>query len=362
MTRESQAASLDPQQALVLEALRRAHGEIVTYGQLRDAGIEYPATVVSELELAGLPVERRLDGIAAAQLSLVRWLGGQDPDRAAPNRSAAREHGRALAHDLGRVVELLVSQAARRIPRRADQALAWLGERAFATTALAGLLLAAILITAFSGSRPSTGNASRAAGRQASRTASFSVSQAHRRRSSRHRAWPSPAPGEVSKAAEVSSSLGRSSSPDEASETASAAPQREGQASPHYEGADTASASTPASSPPLAASLEARGHALLESGEPQSAAPLFRGALAATHEDVASCLEPATEACLTYAYALYDLGRALRLDREPAGAVAILEQRARIDNQRPVVQSELELARRASTAPRKGPGLAPSSS
>jgi hypothetical protein len=42
----------------VLDALRRAAGAAVSYAELRKAGIELPASVVSELELAGLAVQR----------------------------------------------------------------------------------------------------------------------------------------------------------------------------------------------------------------------------------------------------------------------------------------------------------------
>jgi serine/threonine-protein kinase len=48
---------------------------------------------------------------------------------------------------------------------------------------------------------------------------------------------------------------------------------------------------------------------------------------------------------LEYAYALFDLGHALRLAGHPTDAIPILEQRLQIDNQRPVVQAELSKAR-----------------
>ena len=99
-------------------------------------------------------------------------------------------------------------------------------------------------------------------------------------------------------------------------------------------------------SPALAAQLEARGHALLGEAQFAGAISVLKQAVAATGEKLESCLEPSSETCLTYAYALYDLGRALRLDRQPGTAVPILERRLQIDNQRPAVQSELELARR----------------
>jgi serine/threonine-protein kinase len=50
---------------------------------------------------------------------------------------------------------------------------------------------------------------------------------------------------------------------------------------------------------------------------------------------------------LSYAYALYDLGNALRLAGRPADAIPVLEERLKIDNQRDVVQRELDAARAA---------------
>ena len=64
-------SELDEQQAQLLDVLRRFGGKPVSYQQLRDAGIEYPASVVSELELAGLPLERAYEG----SLSARRLLG-----------------------------------------------------------------------------------------------------------------------------------------------------------------------------------------------------------------------------------------------------------------------------------------------
>src|SRR5438094_2336958 len=68
-----QVSDLEPdeQQAQLLDVLRRSGGKPVSYQQLRDAGVEYPASVVSELELAGLPLERVYEG----SLSARRLLG-----------------------------------------------------------------------------------------------------------------------------------------------------------------------------------------------------------------------------------------------------------------------------------------------
>lgn len=48
---------------------------------------------------------------------------------------------------------------------------------------------------------------------------------------------------------------------------------------------------------------------------------------------------------LLVAYALYDLGGAVRLSGEPQAAVPILERRLQIDNQRWIVDAELHLVR-----------------
>ena len=69
------------------------------------------------------------------------------------------------------------------------------------------------------------------------------------------------------------------------------------------------------------------------------------------YEEAIPVLQQAVDALsgsggLTYGYALYNLGRSLRLAGRPAEAIPILEQRLAIPNQRGVVKRELEAARR----------------
>jgi hypothetical protein len=118
------------------------------------------------------------------------------------------------------------------------------------------------------------------------------------------------------------------------------------------------------SAAPSAAQLQAHGHELLEAGQGRAASARLSAAIAATGARLSECVEPASNACLTYAYALYDLGRALALEGRSAQAVSVLEQRLRIDNQRGVVASELRRVRASSgsSAPRHGPATAPSRS
>jgi hypothetical protein len=106
---------------------------------------------------------------------------------------------------------------------------------------------------------------------------------------------------------------------------------------------------------PLASELQARGHRLLESGLERAAAARLSEALAATRERTSDCIEPASEVCLTYAYALYDLGRALAREGRAAQATAILEQRLRIDNQRATVALALGALRARTGSPSSAP-------
>jgi tetratricopeptide (TPR) repeat protein len=91
--------------------------------------------------------------------------------------------------------------------------------------------------------------------------------------------------------------------------------------------------------------LQAQGHSLLAAGESAAAVSILERAVASTGEQLSDCLEPTTQNCLTYAYALFDLGRALQLTGQAQSAVAVLEQRLKIDNQRPEVAAQLASAR-----------------
>ena len=104
----------------------------------------------------------------------------------------------------------------------------------------------------------------------------------------------------------------------------------------------TSSAATlPAPQRPAAAVLEARGHQLMLDGAYSAAIPVLRQAIAA-----------ASPGDVNYGYALYDLGRSLRLAGDPNAAIPVLQRRLQIPNQTPVVRSELRRAQRAGTASR----------
>jgi serine/threonine-protein kinase len=84
------------------------------------------------------------------------------------------------------------------------------------------------------------------------------------------------------------------------------------------------------------AQLNDEGFRLINAGQPAQAIPPLRRAV----EMCGSSTE------LTCAYAMFNLGHALRLAGRPAEAIPILERRLQIPNQQDVVRQELESARR----------------
>jgi eukaryotic-like serine/threonine-protein kinase len=84
------------------------------------------------------------------------------------------------------------------------------------------------------------------------------------------------------------------------------------------------------------ASLNAQGFELINEGRADEAVPILRRA-------VDSYPDGSTD--LDYAYALYNLGHALRLAGHPEEAIPVLKQRLQIPNQRSTVAAELARAR-----------------
>jgi tetratricopeptide (TPR) repeat protein len=94
----------------------------------------------------------------------------------------------------------------------------------------------------------------------------------------------------------------------------------------------------PAGSGPAAgARLNDQGFQLMSEGRYDEAIPILQRAMNSF---------PAGTTDLNYAYALFNLGQALRLAGRPDEAIPILEQRLEIPNQTGIVRRELELARR----------------
>lgn len=320
----------DHQQALVLAALRRAAGAPVSYGELRAAGVELPASVVSELELAGVAIERCCGEERAA--AGVRLDPANDPaTRPTPD------------------------PIERPLSTRTEPDPAWRGVRIYRASSLEGLVLTVLGRLA----RPTAIERDRAAKRGQAAAVRPAVAMEGNEASlrakgsrvkTRRRAVPLAAllAGITLVAAFLAISA-------PGGERATRVPKAK---RPQPRVVVTARAARPVSasrsthppppapvSPALAAELEARGHSLLEAGRSADAVPVLKRAVLATGETLGACLDPASSTCLTYAYALYDLGRAMRLSGQPQAAVPILERRLQIDNQRSTVGAQLQLAR-----------------
>ena len=77
----------DAQQQRLLERLRQAGDESVTFAELHASGIAFPAAVVSELELRGYVIERVYDH---GRPLGVRLLQPEPPDTPASRRRPHR--------------------------------------------------------------------------------------------------------------------------------------------------------------------------------------------------------------------------------------------------------------------------------
>ena len=92
------------------------------------------------------------------------------------------------------------------------------------------------------------------------------------------------------------------------------------------------------SDPALGSALNQEGFELIEAGRHEEAVPVLEEAIRAF---------PAGTSDLDYAYALFNLGNALRLSGRPDDAIPVLERRLEIPNQTDVVGQELAAARSA---------------
>jgi hypothetical protein len=286
----------DQLQALVVERLRAAQGAPVAFSELRTMGIENPALLGYELAAAGLPIEQvREWGSRALVL-------GALPDRPGGPKGSEEEPERARPLE---VPDRSLLLRVRRFSARSASALRPGRAGAVVSAAMVVVLAAllAITLSAHSARQPRL-----SADHPRHGLSHPHASSAHRHASQRSSARTSPATSATSPApVERQPAL--------------------------------------AVSPAAATALEASGHQLLSQGSYAQAIGVLREAVQASGGSVARCAEPTTEACLTFAYALYDLGSALRLEGKPRSAIPILNERLQIDNQRAVVEEQLDLAR-----------------
>ena len=149
---------------------------------------------------------------------------------------------------------------------------------------------------------------------------------------------PQPVAGDGKQAAKKDSAEQSSPLPTETDEPAAPAPAAE---EPAEEPAALDGVPTPSGAGGTAEAerLHLDGYAALQAGDYDRAIDLNTQAIEAFPEGTT------WEDNINYAYALYSLGRALRLAGRPDEAIPVLEARSRIPNQTETVQHELDLAR-----------------
>lgn len=281
MSRDGAIEPRDELQARVVERLRAAGGAPVSFAELRAMGIENPALLGYELAAAGLPIEQ------------VREWGSRalalDPLAQRPTLEGRDDEALREPH-----VSLRTPSSVR--PSRAGAA---------ASVAIVVVLAALLAMTL--GTHPARKP------RLSADHPLHSPSHSHPPSAAQHASLPS---------------------------SGGASPQKG--VTPRQL---VAHQPPVAVSPVAAASLEAVGHQLLLQGRYAHAIGVLREAVQASGGSVARCAEPTSEACLMFAYAMYDLGSALRLEGDPHAAIPILSERLQIDNQRPAVEEQLDLAR-----------------
>jgi serine/threonine-protein kinase len=113
----------------------------------------------------------------------------------------------------------------------------------------------------------------------------------------------------------------------------------------HQPTATTTSTTAAPPAPPTPLAVDTQGHEMMVQGDYAGAIAAMRQVLAVTSPD-----------SLLHAYALFDLGRSLRLSGDPQAAIPILEQRLQYPNQMGVVRIELHLAEQAAGVAPAGSG------
>ena len=289
-----------------------------------------PATERSDLYSAGV-VLRACEGQCSRVLgALIDWMTSKDPGaRPASARQALVRLERAEA--LGQPTEVYEPTFAREQreqrepepavfappepPREPYTRASSRGSRWGAAAALLGLLavLAVVAVVAFGGGDD---------GKKAGSGKAASAQQQSGKGKKAKQASANAAAGAGAAAGATESSEAAAESPETAEAPEAEAPEPVSEAS----GAD----------PETGAGLNQQGFELIQAGEYDAAVPVLE-------EAVASFPEGSED--LNYAYALFNLGNALRLSGRPEEAIPVLEQRLEIPNQTETVEAELEAAR-----------------
>ncbi len=355
-------AELEAQQAALLEMLYEADGAPLSYAELQEAGIELPASVVSELELAGVPIVRcLLGGARGVGVRLLRHFDAQSILNPPVAQKAPRHAWSGAARKQRWAgIESTFSEGVRRGWQVVLAVAAWVVRVVPPATQAAVKRLsdtgrAAVDLTRRSWSaeyRPLQEQPNTRLTQTDTVAPSFPLlDPAERQHVNQARVrWVAfgaltAVGGVVFALVLIALASGGQTGRHLAHHHNLRHPLSAATASGLQKARPARRQAPIAVSGAAARELEARGHQMLLAGRYGEAVQILPRAVAASGERAESCVQPVSETCLTYTYALYDLGRALLLDGQPAASIPVLERRLQIDNQRTAVQAELELAR-----------------
>lgn len=355
-------AELEAQQAALLEMLYEADGAPLSYAELQEAGIELPASVVSELELAGVPIVRcLLGGARGVGVRLLRHFDAQSILNPPVAQKAPRHAWSGAARKQRWAgIESTFSEGVRRGWQVVLAVAAWVVRVVPPATQAAVKRLsdtgrAAVDLTRRSWSaeyRPLQEQPNTRLTQTDTVAPSFPLlDPAERQHVNQARVrWVAfgaltAVGGVVFALVLIALASGGQTGRHLAHHHNLRHPLSAATASGLQKARPARRQAPIAVSGAAARELEARGHQMLLAGRYGEAVQILPRAVAASGERAESCVQPVSETCLTYTYALYDLGRALLLDGQSAASIPVLERRLQIDNQRTAVQAELELAR-----------------
>ena len=269
-----------------------------------------PASERSDLYSLGVVLRSCLRGGSARLADLVEWLTEKEPrDRPASAEQALEALDRPVAPEPEEATRAFEPTRPIAVEPTGPSVSENREPRAARRGALIALLaflaaLAAVAVIAFAGG----GEDQPTQGRQAAKTGA----------------------GKAKKSTEPAARTTAAPAPEAEAEEPAPEPERkpepEPETEPAPEGGDAGSG----------ASLNEQGYELIQAGDYEAAVPVLEEAVAAYPEGSED---------LDYAYALFNLGNALRLSGRPEEAIPVLEQRLQIPNQTSTVEEELEAAR-----------------
>ena len=265
-----------------------------------------PASERSDLYSLGVVLRACQEGGSARLADLVEWLTAKEPgDRPASAQQALEDLDRpdtAAAEESTQVFEPTrpIATPERHEPRQPQAA------RKGALIALLAFVaaLVAVAVIAFAGGGDDQPTQGRQAAKSGKAKAKKSAEPAAQNTAAPAEAEPEPTP--------------------EPETEAEPEPEPEPESEPEGGGSGSG------------ASLNEQGYELIQAGDYEAAVPVLEEAVAAYPEGSED---------LDYAYALFNLGSALRLSGRPEEAIPVLEQRLQIPNQTATVEEELEAAR-----------------